>query len=124
MVMNGTPTKFRKVRFAKNLTQQKVAEMAGVSLPTVLRLDNGKGDPKLSKVKAIANALGVKIDDIVQCKKRTAIQAARKLVKKRKSNKIAIWSINIVYQKRGIQANGKTRVSRKKRSVNRKRETV
>ena len=65
MVMNGTPTKFRKVRFAKNLTQQKVAEMAGVSLPTVLRLDNGKGDPKLSKVKAIANALGVKIDDIV-----------------------------------------------------------
>ena len=65
MVMNGTPTKFRKVRFAKNLTQQKVADMAGVSLPTVLRLDNGKGDPKLSKVKAIANALGVKIDDIV-----------------------------------------------------------
>ena len=65
MVMNGKPTKFRKVRFAKNLTQQKVADMAGVSLPTVLRFDNGKGDPKLSKVKAIANALGVKIDDIV-----------------------------------------------------------
>ena len=63
--MNGTPTKFRKVRFAKNLTQQKVAEMAGVSLSTVLRLDNGKGDPKLSKVKAIANALNVKMDDIV-----------------------------------------------------------
>ena len=124
MVMNGKPTKFRKVRFAKNLTQQKVAEMAGVSLPTVLRLDNGKGDPKLSKVKAIANALNVKIDDIVQRKKRTAIQAARKLVKKRKSNKIAIWSINIVYQKRGVQANGKARISRKKRSVNRKRETV
>lgn len=65
MTMNRKPTKFRMVRFAKNLTQKKVADMAGVSLPTVLRLDNGKGDPKLSKVKAIANALGVKIDDIV-----------------------------------------------------------
>ena len=35
-------------------------------------------------------------------KKEPPIKAARKLVKKRKSNKIAIWLMDIVYQKRGI----------------------
>ena len=50
----------RKHREAKNLSQQKLAELAGVSQPTIYKLEHGKADNVTLQVgKSIAEALGV-----------------------------------------------------------------
>ena len=50
----------RKHREAKNLSQQKLAELAGVSQSTIYKLEHGKADNVTLQVgKSIAEALGV-----------------------------------------------------------------
>lgn len=46
-------------RSALNISQDKLAEDAGVSRATIIQLEAAEGDPRLSTVAAIAAALGV-----------------------------------------------------------------
>ncbi|MDO4165367.1 MAG: helix-turn-helix transcriptional regulator [Bacteroides sp.] len=45
-----------------NLSQQALAEMAGVSLATVKDIERGKGNPSLATVSKILEVLGLEID--------------------------------------------------------------
>lgn len=45
-----------------SLSQQDLAEMAGVSLATVKDVERGKGNPSLSTVGKILDVLGLEID--------------------------------------------------------------
>lgn len=52
--------KLREVREAKFVTQVELAKKAGVSETTIVRLEAGTHNPRVSTVRKLAVALGVK----------------------------------------------------------------
>ncbi|MBN2436565.1 MAG: helix-turn-helix transcriptional regulator [Spirochaetes bacterium] len=57
--------KIREHRFfANEMTQQQLAEIAGVSRQTIIAIEAGKYSPSLELAFKIANAFDVKIDQI------------------------------------------------------------
>lgn len=50
----------RKIRLDKGLTQEELAESAGISQVQIARIEAGKINTSISTVVAIAKALGVK----------------------------------------------------------------
>ena len=57
----------RKLRFfADEMTQQQLAEKAGVSRQTIIAIEAGKYLPSLELAYHIADAFGVKIDEVFQ----------------------------------------------------------
>jgi putative transcriptional regulator len=55
----------RKLRFfANEMTQQELAEKAGVSRQTVISIEAGKYSPSLELAFRIADAFGVKIGEV------------------------------------------------------------
>jgi len=55
----------RKLRFfADEMTQQQLAEKAGVSRQTIIAIEGGKYSPSLELAFRIAHAFGVKIDEV------------------------------------------------------------
>ena len=57
--------KLREVREAKFLTQMELAELAAVSETTVVRLEAGTNNPRISTIRKLAAALGVKPTELV-----------------------------------------------------------
>lgn len=56
----------RKMRESRFLTQQELAERAGLALTTVARLEAGKTVARLRTVRTLAKALGCKPVDLVR----------------------------------------------------------
>jgi transcriptional regulator with XRE-family HTH domain len=56
-----------RIRQKRELSRRVVAELAGIHENTLKRIENGKGNPTLSVLFGIADALGVKIHDFI-CK--------------------------------------------------------
>lgn len=55
----------RKLRFfANEMTQQELAEKAGVSRQTIIAIEAGKYSPTLELAFRVADAFGVKINDV------------------------------------------------------------
>jgi len=55
----------RKLRFfANEMTQQELAEKVGVSRQTILAIEAGKYSPSLELSFRIADAFGVKLDEV------------------------------------------------------------
>jgi putative transcriptional regulator len=55
----------RKLRFfADEMTQQQLAEKAGVSRQTIIAIEGGKYSPSLELAFRIAHAFGVQINDV------------------------------------------------------------
>lgn len=55
----------RKLRFfANEMTQQELAEKAGVSRQTIIAIEAGKYSPSLELAFRIADAFGVKIGEV------------------------------------------------------------
>ncbi len=52
-------------REALDLSQEKVARLAGISLQQMGRIERGVSDPKLSTAKAIADALNLTLDELL-----------------------------------------------------------
>lgn len=48
-------------RKALKITQKELADLAGISINTVVAAERGQGDPKLSTYLAICNVLGLKL---------------------------------------------------------------
>ena len=56
----------RKVRKAKNITQEKLAEYADVSTVFISQIENGIGKPSLETMSKISNVLHTSIDDLLK----------------------------------------------------------
>lgn len=48
-------------RKAFKITQKELADLAGISINTVVAAERGQGDPKISTYLAICNVLGLKL---------------------------------------------------------------
>jgi transcriptional regulator with XRE-family HTH domain len=59
-------TRLRDVRQRKALTQQQLAERAGVNRVTIARIEGGKDEPFPTTVRKVADALGVEPDDLME----------------------------------------------------------
>ncbi len=58
----------RRLRFfANELTQQELAEKAGVSRQTIIAVEAGKYSPSLELAFRIADAFGVTISEVFSC---------------------------------------------------------
>jgi transcriptional regulator with XRE-family HTH domain len=58
-------TRLRDVRQRRALTQQQLAERAGVNRVTIARIEGGKDEPFPTTVRKVADALGVEPDDLM-----------------------------------------------------------
>lgn len=53
-------------RMALGLTQEDLAEMAGVSLSTIKDMDRGEGNPSLATLEKVAEVLGLELRLVVK----------------------------------------------------------
>lgn len=60
----------KELRVEKNLTQEKLAELLGVTNRSVSRWENGNNMPDLSLLMEIANIYGVGVDEILDGKRK------------------------------------------------------
>lgn len=59
-------TNIRKYRAERQLSQEKLARLADVSLPTVTKIESGETpNPTIDTIKRIAIVLEVSIDDLI-----------------------------------------------------------
>ncbi len=57
----------RKLRFENNeMTQQKLADKAGVTRQTIIAIEGGKYSPSLTLAFKIAREFGVSVEDVFQ----------------------------------------------------------
>jgi transcriptional regulator with XRE-family HTH domain len=57
--------KLREVRERKFLSQQELADAAGTTKANISRLETGKQKPQMATVRKLAEALGVRPEDLV-----------------------------------------------------------
>jgi transcriptional regulator with XRE-family HTH domain len=62
----GLGTAVRKLREAGELTQEDLAEAAGITVRTLSQLETGNANPTWATVGDIARALGVSIADLAK----------------------------------------------------------
>lgn len=58
--------KIKQLREQKRLTQEALAEKAGLSLGYIARLEIGRHDPSLSTLVKLAKALKVKVTELLE----------------------------------------------------------
>jgi transcriptional regulator with XRE-family HTH domain len=59
-------TRIRTRRLHKGLTQEQLAERAGIDRSTIQRIEGGLNDPRHSHLLRIANALDIPLADLVR----------------------------------------------------------
>lgn len=63
--MKNLGAQIKERRKSLKLTQQELADLAGISINTVVAAERGQGDPKISSYLAICNVLGLKLTAIL-----------------------------------------------------------
>lgn len=58
--------KIRHLRKSKNISQEKLSEMAGISPRQMIRIELGRSKPTLDNLEKIAIALGVSIQSLFE----------------------------------------------------------
>ena len=58
--------RLKKFRADRGMTQEALAEKAGISRVYLARLETGKQDPTLTTLKNLAKALKVKVGELVE----------------------------------------------------------
>ena len=61
MNMKTLGMQIKERRKALKITQKELADLAGISINTVVAAERGQGDPKISTYLAICNLLGLKL---------------------------------------------------------------
>lgn len=64
-MLDGSMHPLTAWRKAAGLTQGELSQKSGIRAATISDIESSKIDPRLSTIKAIADALGVDIDDLV-----------------------------------------------------------
>lgn len=57
--------RLRQIRARRGMTQETLAKKAGVSRAYLSRLEMGRHDPPLSRLRKLANALGVPVTELL-----------------------------------------------------------
>ncbi len=65
MITNLVGTRIRAIRAERNLTQQQLADLAGISRATLATIEKDDANPSLAVVHKIAVALGAGLDELV-----------------------------------------------------------
>lgn len=63
--------RLRHIRISKAISQAALAKAAGLSAPSLCKIENGR-QPRLSTIRALADALGVQVSDIAVLEEATA----------------------------------------------------
>jgi transcriptional regulator with XRE-family HTH domain len=58
--------KLKRLREQRGLSQEQLAERAGISRTYLARLETARQDPRLSTLEKLAKALRVKVQDLVK----------------------------------------------------------
>lgn len=66
--MGKLANNLKRLRAERQMTQEELAKRVGVSQPAIARFEAGMAVPKLYVTIKLADALGVKIDDLVSSK--------------------------------------------------------
>lgn len=61
MNMKTLGMQIKERRKALKITQKELADLAGISINTMVAAERGQGDPKISTYLAICNVLGLKL---------------------------------------------------------------
>jgi len=70
MATNELKNQVRRLRFENGeMTQQQLADKAGVTRQTILAIESGKYAPSLPLAFRIANTFGVPLEDVFQYEK-------------------------------------------------------
>ena len=65
--MSNITKNLRKLREAKELSQEKLARLADVANNTIIKIEAGKNqNPTLYTLKKIAKALEISVDDLIK----------------------------------------------------------
>ena len=57
----------RKIRKRRELSQDKLAKLAGITLTTLVKIESGANDnPTLKTLKSLADALKVTVNDLIE----------------------------------------------------------
>ncbi len=65
MTSNTIGYNLRRIRVSQGLTQERAAELSGLSRPAYCNIENGDSMPKVSTLQNIASGLGVRLEDLV-----------------------------------------------------------
>lgn len=60
------PNRVKELRLKQSMSREYLAAMATMSWSHLLRIESGKVDPSVSKLRDLARVLGCSIDDLVQ----------------------------------------------------------
>ncbi|MBM4321205.1 MAG: ImmA/IrrE family metallo-endopeptidase, partial [Deltaproteobacteria bacterium] len=63
--MSTIPANLRRLRQAKDLTQESLADRSGLSRAAYRKIEGGRSEPRVSTLQAIAAALDVRLTDLV-----------------------------------------------------------
>ncbi len=63
--MKTLGTRIRELREARNLTQEALADAAGIGRVTLVRIENGEQSPRFETLVALAQALGRPIQELL-----------------------------------------------------------
>ena len=102
--------RMRQLRRARRLTQEQLAERAGLSYKFVGELERGLGNPTLTTLAALSEALGVGLVDLL------ALETDRPRLSPRQASQVreAIASIETLVELAAPAPSGKSRISTKK----------
>jgi len=65
--MSNITKNLRKLREAKELSQEKLARLADVANNTIIKIESGKNqNPTLDTLKKIAKALEISVDELIK----------------------------------------------------------
>lgn len=53
--------KIKERRTVLNITQQELSEISGIGLRTIIKIENGKGNPSLETLSQIVDVLGMEV---------------------------------------------------------------
>ena len=66
LVMDSLGARLREFRRARALTQEELAEKAGVSPSTIVDIERGKHEPQIRTLRKLARAFGVQPKELVK----------------------------------------------------------
>jgi transcriptional regulator with XRE-family HTH domain len=104
--------RLRELRTERGLTLQQVAERASIDVSTLSRLEAGKRRLALDHIPALAAALGVSADELLQSR---PPQDPRVRERPRRHDGMKIWPLNRAGQAGGVHAH-KIEISARRRT--------